>query len=74
MVARIVEVLGAATHDGDELRAALRGYSGMAEAVTREWLLRRSLDRRQARILLTATLLALVHDVVPALRAPVAPS
>jgi AcrR family transcriptional regulator len=50
-----------------ELRAALRSYSGMADAVTREWLLRRSLDRGQARTLLAATLLSLVREVVPAL-------
>jgi hypothetical protein len=77
MVERIIEILGdvaaadadadAGASDGDELRAALRSYSGMADIVTREWLLRRSLDRHQARTLLTATLLHLVRQVVPAL-------
>lgn len=73
-VGRIVRLLGAVGVTGPgagagspELRAVLRSYSGMADAVTREWLLRRSLDRAQARTLLTAALLSLVRDVVPAL-------
>lgn len=70
-VERIVEALGqagvASPDVGDELRAVLRSYSGMADIVGREWLVRRSLDRRQAHIVLTATLLSLLHEVVPAL-------
>jgi AcrR family transcriptional regulator len=68
-VERIVQVLGRTDDDGDgaALRAALRTYSGLADVVTREWLLRGSLDRRQAHVLLTSTLLHLVHEVVPAL-------
>jgi AcrR family transcriptional regulator len=72
-VERIVAALGevgvAIVDVGDELRAVLRSYAGMADIVAREWLVRRSLDRRQARILLTATLLSLLNDVVPALTA-----
>jgi len=70
-VERVVEVLGAGGGDGgDALRAALRSYSGLADVVTREWLLRHTLDRRQAHTLLTSTLLHLVHRVVPALTRP----
>jgi AcrR family transcriptional regulator len=66
-VGGIVDVLG--QPDGDELRAVLRAYSGLAEVVTREWLRVRRLDRAQAEALLTSSLLSLVRDVVPALRA-----
>jgi AcrR family transcriptional regulator len=67
MVARIVDVLGQTP--SDELRAVLRAYSGLAEIVTREWLRRRSIDRAQAEALLATSLLSLVRDVVPAVRA-----
>ena len=63
----IIDVLG--RPDSDELRVVLRAYSGLAEIVTREWLQRRRVDRAQAEALLATSLLALVHDVLPAVRA-----
>lgn len=67
MVGGIVEVLRQPT--SDELRTVLRAYSGLAEIVTSEWLQRRNLDRAQAETLLATSLVSLVRDVVPALRA-----
>jgi len=67
MVAGIVDVLG--QPPSDELRTVLRAYSGLAEIVTREWLRRHSLDRAQAEALLATSLLSLVREVVPAVRA-----
>lgn len=48
-----------------ELRALLRSYSGLAEAATWEWLVRRRLTREQTRVLLTDTLVSMVRDVLP---------
>lgn len=53
----------------DELRVVLRGYSGFADVITREWLKRRSISRPQAEALLSTTLLSLVRDVTPAVQA-----
>jgi len=64
MVTGIIAVLG--EPDTPELRVVLRGYSGLAEVVTREWLQRRRIDRPQAEALLTTSLLSLVRDGVPA--------
>jgi len=50
-----------------ELRAALRSHIALAEASTREWLQRGRLTREQTHTLITRTMLALVHDVVPLL-------
>jgi AcrR family transcriptional regulator len=69
MVERIVEILaGAGTFAtaGDALRVVLRTYAGLAEVATREWLQHHTIDRRQTHTLLTAALLALLRDVVPA--------
>ncbi|WP_433335207.1 TetR/AcrR family transcriptional regulator [Spirillospora sp. CA-294931] len=51
----------------ETLRAVLRAYAGLAEATTRQWLQEKTLDREQARVLLSRSLLALLTDVVPAL-------
>ncbi|WP_019634149.1 TetR/AcrR family transcriptional regulator [Actinomadura atramentaria] len=71
-VDHLTEVVGlaplAAAHP--EVRAAFRGYSGMAEAAAREWLKHGRLTRAQTRTLLRDVLLHLVEDVVPALAAP----
>jgi AcrR family transcriptional regulator len=53
----------------EELPVVLRAYSSFAEGVTREWLQRRSITRAQAEVLLSTTLLALVREVVPAVKA-----
>ena len=49
-----------------ELRAAMRAYSGFAEAASVQWLERRRLTRQQIHVLLVAGFLAVVRDVVPA--------
>ncbi len=51
-----------------ELRAAIRAYSGFAEAASIEWLERHRLTREQLHTLLTETFLTLVRDVVPAVQ------
>lgn len=56
-----------------EVRAALRGFGGLAEASTREWLERDRLTREQLHTLLVHTLLALVDDVLPRLSEPPCP-
>ena len=50
-----------------ELRAAIRAYSGFAEAASIEWLARHRLTRDQTRALLTETFLTLVNQVLPAI-------
>ncbi len=50
----------------DELRAAMRSYSGFAEAASVEWLERRRLTRDQVQALLVRGFLSIVHEVVPA--------
>ncbi len=52
----------------DELRATIRAYSGFAEAASAEWLLRDRLTREQAKTLLVQGFLALVNQVLPAVR------
>ena len=51
----------------DELRAAMRAYSGFAEAASVEWLERRRLTREQTRALLVRGFMSIVSDVVPAI-------
>ena len=49
-----------------ELRAAIRAYSGFAEAASLEWLARNRLTREQLHALLVEGFLAIVDRVVPA--------
>jgi AcrR family transcriptional regulator len=51
--------------DGPEVMAIVRGFGGMAEEVTREWLVRERLTRVQARALLVRALPLLVESVLP---------
>jgi AcrR family transcriptional regulator len=51
-----------------ELRAAMRAYSGFAEAASVQWLEHRRLTREQVHALLVQGFLSIVRDVVPALR------
>ena len=51
------------------LRTVLRAYSGLAEAVTREWLQAHRVSRAQAHALLSTSLLAMVREVAPAVEA-----
>lgn len=66
-VTRIVEVtgLGPLAREHPAVRGVLRGFSGMAEATTREWLRAGRLTRRQAHVLLETTLLTLIRDTLP---------
>jgi AcrR family transcriptional regulator len=52
-----------------ELRAAIRAYSGFAEAASLQWLEYRRLTREQARTLLVQGFLSITGDVLPALSA-----
>jgi AcrR family transcriptional regulator len=65
---RLIEALQTyeASHAPPELRAAIRAYSGFAEAASIEWLERRRLTREQLRTLLVEGFLAIVERVVPA--------
>jgi AcrR family transcriptional regulator len=67
-VDKVIEVLGLRNDETPELRAVVRGYGGLAEATTREWLLRERLTREQVQTLLTESLLRLVEDVLPRLQ------
>ena len=49
----------------DELMAVIRGYGGLAEEITREWLERRRLTREQARVVLLGTLPLLARRLLP---------
>jgi AcrR family transcriptional regulator len=53
-----------------ELRAAMRAYSGFAEAASVQWLEHRRLTREQIHRLLVQGFLSIVRDVVPAVRQP----
>ncbi|MEU8798437.1 TetR/AcrR family transcriptional regulator [Spirillospora sp. NPDC048819] len=66
-VDHMAEVVGLApaTREHPEIRAAFRGYSGMAEATTREWLKYGRLDRDQVHLMLKEVLLHLLDRVVP---------
>jgi len=68
-VSAIVDVLGLSDRDSPVLRTVLRTYSGLAEQASREWLVRKRLTRAEALSLLSAALLAMVRDVVPAVEA-----
>jgi AcrR family transcriptional regulator len=68
LVERMVQQVPFPDHlDGDHLRIALRAYSGFARVATEEWLVRGTLDRAATHAMLTAALLAVVDDVVPAM-------
>jgi DNA-binding transcriptional regulator YbjK len=49
-----------------ELRAAIRSYSGFAEAASVQWLEYRRLNREQIQTLLVQTFLSIVNDVLRA--------
>jgi AcrR family transcriptional regulator len=51
-----------------ELRAAIRAYSGFAEAASVEWLERGRLTREQTQVLLVHGFLSIIRDVVPAVQ------
>ncbi|MCQ8833942.1 TetR/AcrR family transcriptional regulator [Streptomyces malaysiensis] len=51
-----------------KLRAMIRAHSGMLKAASREWLVRGALSRSDLHVMLTRTVLHLVHTVFPAVR------
>ena len=51
-----------------ELRAAMRAYSGFAEAASVQWLEHRRLTREQIHTLVVQGFLTIVREVIPALR------
>jgi AcrR family transcriptional regulator len=67
---RLIEALQTyeAAQAPDDLRATIRAYSGFAEAASVEWLLRDRLTRDQVKTLLIEGFLAIVRDVLPAVR------
>lgn len=63
---RVLDALGIdATTAPVELMALVRGYGGLAQEVTREWLERGRLTRQQAKALLRGALPSLVDQVLP---------
>lgn len=51
----------------ERVRGALRGYSGFATALCREWLERKTLTRDEVADLLYGVLIGLVRDLLPTL-------
>jgi AcrR family transcriptional regulator len=65
---RVIEALGLdAAAAPPELLALVRGYGGLAQEITREWLERGRLSRDQAKVLLQAALPSLIDEVLPQL-------
>ncbi|MFI6875365.1 TetR/AcrR family transcriptional regulator [Streptomyces sp. NPDC050400] len=56
------------TEGRDKLRAIIRAHSSMLKAASREWLVRGTLSRSDLHVVLTRTVLHLLHTVFPALR------
>ncbi|MFD6098486.1 TetR/AcrR family transcriptional regulator [Nocardiopsis flavescens] len=52
-----------------ELRAMVRAYGSMLKAASREWLVRGALSRADLHVMLTRSVLHLLRDVFPAVRA-----
>jgi AcrR family transcriptional regulator len=67
---RLIEALQTyeAARAPDELRAAIRAYSGFAEAASLQWLERERLTKDQLHVLLVQAFLKIVNDVVPAVQ------
>lgn len=66
-VDRLMHAMGlGATEDGHEqVRAMLRIFAQLARSGGREWLIRKTLNRRQTHVLLTAALGAIISEAVP---------
>ncbi|MEV0390852.1 TetR/AcrR family transcriptional regulator [Nonomuraea sp. NPDC050643] len=67
MVDHIIEVvgLGPVARSRPEVRGMLRGFSGLAEATSAEWLRRGRLTRRQVHVFLEEALVRLLEDIIP---------
>jgi AcrR family transcriptional regulator len=66
-VDHIIEVvgLGPVARSRPEVRGMLRGFSGMAEATSAEWLRRGRLSRHQVHVFLEETLVELLSTIIP---------
>lgn len=64
---RVLEAVGVApdSEHANELNALVRAFGGMVKAAGREWLVRSSLTREQVHVLLSKSLVTLVHEVFP---------
>ncbi|MFD6098489.1 hypothetical protein ACFVWN_16810 [Nocardiopsis flavescens] len=51
------------------LRAMVRAYGSILKAASREWLVRGALSRADLHVMLTRSVLHLLRDVFPAVRA-----
>ncbi|MBT2225713.1 TetR/AcrR family transcriptional regulator [Nonomuraea sp. NEAU-A123] len=67
VVDHIIEVvgLGPVARSRPEVRGMLRGFSGMAEATSSEWLRRGRLTRHQVHVFLEEALVGLLVDIIP---------
>ncbi|MEU6680228.1 helix-turn-helix domain-containing protein [Streptomyces sp. NPDC046925] len=52
----------------EKLRAMIRAHSSMLKSASREWLVRGTLSRADLHVILTRTVLHLLHTVFPAVR------
>jgi AcrR family transcriptional regulator len=66
-VLEAVDLAGPTAH-GQELRAMIRAYGGLAKAAAREWLVRGTMPRGDVQRLLADTLLSILRDTFPAVR------
>lgn len=66
-VDRVLEAVGLTPGGASQelLRALVRTYGNLARSAAREWLLQGTLDRAQVHVLLRATLVTIVDEVVP---------
>jgi AcrR family transcriptional regulator len=55
--------------DARTLQPLVRAFAGLAEHATHEWLVSKRLTRAQTHVFLTETLLSLINDVAPKVRA-----
>lgn len=62
---QVIAVLDLDEKRTPEIRALVRAFGGLAEEVTRQWLLERRLSREQAKILLAGSLPLLVEQLLP---------
>ena len=62
-----ITALGLTDHDTPRLRAIIRGYGGLVQEITLEWLERGRLTRDEAREILVRSLPLLLEHVLPAI-------
>ena len=63
---RVLDAVGLGmSSDNEQQRAIIRAYGGMAKASVREWVRHGTLSRDELKVLLSATLITTVRDVLP---------